>query len=220
MHQLTRSSEPSCLGHYTHGQDNWGSLSLDDKEGIRVQLECMQGRRCAYCECSLRDHGQHIEHFLQKGENPTVTFDWDNLFWSCNRQDSCGKRKDQSTRSYRKQDLIKPDVENPEKFFHFISDGTIQIRIEDESSSDYSRAEETLRIFNLDARHGALRSMRSGACAGYKQTGDDMAKLLADHSPEECLQYVIEELDATRGQPFATAIKHTLLPASLHLVVI
>jgi len=220
MHQLSRAEAPPCLNRYQHGRDNWSALSDNDRTEIRTQLETMQGKRCAYCECSLEDHGQHIEHFVQKGTDPRVTFDWDNLFWSCERQNSCGKYKDQKARPYTQSDLIKPDIENPEEFFHFHSGGTISIRIEDSQSTEYQRAKETLRIFNLDANHGPLKNMRKGVCAGYKQTGIAIAELLDGHSPEESLEFVIEEIRSTRDQPFATAIKHTLLPVSLHLMAI
>jgi uncharacterized protein (TIGR02646 family) len=53
---------------------------------------------------------RHIEHFRQRSRYHQGTFEWDNLFGSCNRPDNRGKHKDQCG-NYDYQDLIKPDVE-------------------------------------------------------------------------------------------------------------
>lgn len=222
MHLLHRPAAPSCLSNYQHGRDNWKSVTSEDKQGIRGALEVMQGRRCAYCECAIatdkdRRTNQHIEHFIQKGRVTALTFSWSNLFWSCCAINSCGKFKDEKAATYNDGEIIKPDVDNPEDFFHFHEEGTITIK---STAPCAVKAKETLRVFNLDEEHGRLRSMRRSACAGYKQTGLEMADLLKEYTAGQCLEYVLEELRATRGESFATAIKHTLLPLELHSIVI
>lgn len=217
MQRLHRGDPPKCLANFQHGRDDWSVLGFTEKEEIRNALKSMQGERCAYCECQLSSGNQHIEHFRQRSCYPQGTFAWDNLFWSCCQNDSCGKHKDSLPRTYDHRDLIKADVDNPERFFHFMSDGTISIR-SGLSSADRRRAEETLRIFNLDPHHGRLRAMRRTAAAGYKDTGLAVAQLMDEGAaPSECLDFILEELSTTSGLPFCTAIRHTLLPSSMHL---
>jgi len=211
MHQLDRSYVPSpvCLSRYQHGRDNWNNLSDADRQEIRVALEVMQGRRCAYCECSLdAHHGQHIEHFLQRGRYPQGTFDWNNLFWSCERDNSCGKHKD-GCDSYNHDDLIKPDVEDPEQFFLFVSNGSIALRASLTAAQQH-RAKETLRILNLDAQWGPLRHMRQRAARGYIQVVEDIMEMAAIHPPDVRQPLLEQELDQSRSLPFCTAIKHVL----------
>lgn len=217
MHKLGRGNVPGCLSRYRHGRDTWAGVMEADKEEIRKELKSMQGELCAYCECSLGAHGQHIEHFRQRSIYPQGTFDWCNLFGSCNRKNSCGKHKDSVPRNYDHRDLIKPDDKDPELFFHFMVDGTIALR-PGLSATNQKRAMETLRIFNLDQTHGSLRAMRHEAAVGYKETGLAVAELYeAGAAAEDCLEFITEELVSTSDLPFRTVIRHTLLPADMHL---
>lgn len=208
MHKLQRGIAPACLAKYQHGRDNWGAVTSDEKAEIWTELGAMQGQRCGYCEADISHSSKHIEHFRQKGRDATVTFLWSNLFGSCNREDSCGKHKDACS-VYPPADLIKPDVDDPEHFFIFVSDGTIAVRAK-LSDPDRHRAIETLRIFNLDAKRGPLRRMRQQAAAGYLQTSEELCALAAEYAPEEWQPLLESELIATAQLPFATAIKHAL----------
>ena len=208
MHKLQRGAAPACLVRYQHGRDNWSAVSRDDKVEIWRELELMQGARCAYCEADIITSPRHIEHFRQRGRYPQGTFEWANLFGSCNRGESCGKHKDKC--DYTPADLIKPDVDEPDDYFVFVSDGTIVPRA-DLSPAQQQRATETLRIFNIDAKNGALRHMRRSAATGYLQTADELREL-AEHYPEsDWLPLLHSELAATAHLPFATAIRHTLV---------
>lgn len=208
MHKLQRGNAPACLAHYRHGRDNWGDVTPGEKATIWTELEAMQGQRCGYCEADISNGQKHIEHFHQKGRDASVTFLWSNLFGSCNREDSCGKHKDRCA-VYPPANLIKPDVDDPEHFFVFVSDGTIAIR-QGLSDPDRHRATETLRIFNLDAQHGPLRRMRQQAATGYLQTAEEFLTLAAEYLPEEWQPLLDSEMAATAHLPFATAIKHVL----------
>lgn len=209
MHQLDRGDAPPCLAHYRHGRDNWGSLTAKDKAEIGETLAAMQGARCAYCEAEIVPGRGHIEHFVQKGRDPRVTFRWDNLFGSCNRRESCGKHKDSDAGPYADAYIIKPDDDDPDEYLIFVSDGTIQPR-EGLSDAQLQKAEETLRVFNLDARHGALRQMRRNATAGYLQIAEALWSSIEDFTDDEWQQLFDDELAAIANLPFVTAIRHTL----------
>ena len=94
MHQLNRPPAPACLSRYRHGRDTWGAVGPAEKTEIWASLNEMQMSRCAYCEGAFPDN-PHIVHFRQRSRYVEGTFDWQNLFGSCNKQDSCGKHKDQ-----------------------------------------------------------------------------------------------------------------------------
>lgn len=211
MHKLQRGPAPVCLSNYRQGRDRWSHTlpTTQEKTDIWNELDAMQEKRCAYCEAEIRQPDCHIKHFQQRSRFPHLTFDWSNLFGSCNRQDSCGKHKD-GCGPYLPDDLIKPDLDDPEHFFLFVNDGTIVVR-PDLNATERHRAEETLRILNLNAQRGALRYMRQQAVAGYLQLGEELCAMAAEY-PDEWLDLLHSELAKTAHLPFSTAIKHTLLP--------
>ena len=204
MHRLLRGDAPDCLGQYHHGLQNWSHVTPNDKAEIWRELDAMQGQRCAYCEADSSNGKKHIEHFRQKDCDPSKTFDWRNLFGSCDRETSCGKHKDRYPR-YNPDDLIKPDEEDPEYFFLFVSDGTIAIR-ERLNADDKRRAEVTLLAFNL----GVLRQTRFAIVRGYIQQAEEFQKIAAEFPEEDWQPLLQQELKAIAHLPFATAIKHTL----------
>ncbi|MDI3183250.1 retron Ec78 anti-phage system effector HNH endonuclease PtuB [Pseudomonas paracarnis] len=209
MHRLQRGPAPICLARHRHGRDNWSALDGADRTEIWQTLEAMQSRRCAYCEAAIAEGNRHIEHFVQKGRDPRVTFQWDNLFGSCNREDSCGKYKDHGAGAYKPGDLLKPDVDDPDHYFVFVADGTIQLRA-GLNDTDRQRASETLRVFNLDAEHGALRHMRQRESAGYVPIAEELWTLFDEFPEDEWQQLLDDELAATTHLPFVSAIRHTL----------
>ncbi len=205
MRKLQRGAAPACLSKFKHGANNWNDVSTSDKAEIWQELDAMQGPRCAYCEGDISNGQRHIEHFRQKGRDATVTFAWDNLFGSCNREDSCGKHKDRSP-VYPPEILIKPDSEDPEHYLVFDQHGGVSPR-KNLSAADHHRATETIRIFNLDR---ALRAIRFSHVTGYVQTAEYFAELEAHYDESEWYPLLEQEIAATAHLPFATAIKHIL----------
>ena len=209
MRRLDRASvaAPACLANYQPGQHNWDDVVACDRSQIRERLEQLQGRRCAYCEGGLDALGQHIEHFRRKhaGHSPHLTFDWTNLYWSCDQADSCGRHKDHGAGVYNVNDLIDPCIDDPDVFFQFRSDGTISIR-RGLSLAERRKAEETLRVFNLHPNWGRLRNMRKATVANYVFMVDE----LSGFEQSELYSLFSEELAATRHLPFSTAIRHVL----------
>ncbi len=213
MHKLIRPTPPASLSQYKHGRDNWGKVTPGQKSEIWLKLDEMQQHRCAYCEAEIQtdreNSNSHIEHFRQRKTTcyPQGTFLWNNIFGSCNRQDSCGKYKD-NLPFYNHQDLIKMDEEDPEAFLQFLPDGSVA-PAKGLNTADKHRAEETIRIFNLN---GALRRIRETAIKGYIQTAEELASYAAEYDEAEWLPLLQEELDKIKDFPFTTAIKHVLLP--------
>ncbi|MGH1430430.1 MAG: retron Ec78 anti-phage system effector HNH endonuclease PtuB [Neptuniibacter sp.] len=212
MHKLVRPIPPLCLSQYQHGRDNWGNVTPDHKSEIWLKLDEMQQHRCAYCEAAIKTDintsNSHIEHLRQRRSFPQGTFLWSNLFGSCNRVDSCGKHKD-NLPAYNHQDLIKIDEEDPEQFLEFLSDGNA-VPAKGLNPDEKHRAEETIRIFNLN---GALRQIRETAVKGYLQTAEELATYAEEFDEADWLPLLQDELEKIKNLPFTTAIKHVLLPA-------
>lgn len=214
MQKLSRGAAPSCLANYRHGLNNWGNVTSDEKKEIWVEIKKMQGQRCAYCERDIYSNGRHIEHFHQKGRNPKATFQWSNLFGSCNQEETCGKYKDRQ--EYDSQHLIKPDEENPEDFLFFAKNGSIHPRKRNHTQDQINRAIETIRIFHLD--FPPLERMRVSAVAGYIQTAEAIAAMANELPEDEWIPLakaeLAKEVAATAHPPFATAIKHVFTDQS------
>lgn len=204
MRKLDRGAVPAppCLASFKHGQHNWDDVKGPHKDQIRQHLEQMQGRFCAYCEGSLDSLGQHVDHFQQKDKVPQLTFAWTNLLWSCYQDDSCGRIKDRQ--AYQPQDLIDPCLDDPDRYFLFRSDGSIDLR-QGLSPADQKRARETLRILNLDPRSGRLRQMRQRAVEGFLM---DLEECIQAGLPPA--QYFAEVLAAAIHLPFFTTVRHVL----------
>lgn len=209
MRHLNRQDEPPLgLRRYRHGQDTWNATcpTQDERQDIWRSLNLMQGSRCAYCEGPIGEENRHIEHFRQRRSYPQGTFDWSNLFGSCNRSGTCGKAKDQCG-TYPPEVLIKPDIEDPDALLVFTPGGAVQPRA-DLSAGDRHRASETIRILALD---GALNQIRRAEVCGYIQTMEYFAEI-AEEFPDD--QSWVEELEkevrGTAHLPFATAIRHVL----------
>lgn len=213
MRKLNRATAetPQCLANFVHGRNNWDDLDFNHREKIRVCLEQMQGRRCAYCEGDLDALGQHIEHFRPKGAYPHLTFAWVNLYWSCYKDDSCGRYKDHGAGAFDVVDLIDPCSDDPDMYFRFRSDGTISVRSGITQYQEH-RARETLRVFNLDPEWGRLRRMRQRELVGYGYLVQQA--LNVGFAPDEVRELLDDELKAAEALPFSTARRHVLTEGS------
>jgi len=164
MKIIKRTNQPpQCLTNYKHGRDNWNKVTFIDKESIRDSLYLIQNKFCAYCESTLNS-SVHIEHFAPKDTYPKLTFEWSNLFLSCNGQSHCGHFKDSRLApSYNYLNLIKPDKDCPSDFLIFNSNGLVS-PLENLSSEHLLKAETTINVFNLNETN--LKNKRSSILAG------------------------------------------------------
>lgn len=215
MHKLTRSTVPRCLNQYKHGKHTWADVNCSDKAQIWQQLDLMQHRRCAYCEASLNSQSQELEHFIQRAVSPHLTFDWSNIFGSCKRKDSCGQYKDtqcfnQKTKQqlYNHQHLLKPDCDNPDDFFTFVVDGSVQVK-QGLSEQDQRKALETIRVFNLNCP--SLQGHRSRAVGGIWSIIEEIREMAECFAEEEWKPFYHSELERIATQPFCTALRHAFL---------
>ena len=204
-------SPPDCLASRKIGRDHWDDVNPLEKEEIRTNLARLTDSRFAYCESDLKNSAQHIEHFRSRHRFPKHTFDWNNLFLSCNYNDSCGHHKDTSRETknmpYEPAALIKPDEDDPERFFLFYPDGSVRFR-EGLSEREQFQARETLRVFNL--QNVRLAKLRRLAVKFYEGMNPDVIEFLEECSAADRQLFLVGEIRATSADPFATAIKHFL----------
>lgn len=204
-HLIRDPAPPLCLVRDRRGIKSWSAITHDERTEIWNKLNVMQRGRCAYCEAALSHPNRHIEHFRQRRNYPQGTFEWGNLFGSCNRQDSCGNHKD-NVKAYPHQHLIKPDVDNPEHFLLFTPLGSVHARATLDDA-ERLRAEETIRILNLN---GSLKAIRREVLRQYIDTAETLAELALECGKEAGLLAQQEELSAVEQLPHVTAIRHIL----------
>lgn len=209
MHKLDRASiaSPICLSLYHHTTHKWDDLSGEHKREIRECLKQMQGARCAYCEGAVYNDA-HIEHFRRKNplHYPQLTFDWANLFLSCESHEHCGHFKDRpSADPYSPADLIKPDEYEPDDYFYFHSDGDMRPRSGIEATH-LQRALETIRVFNLDC--GTLRASRHRAIKQYERRNPGILDALMEFDEQDRQEFINQEIEATKNDYHCTVIRH------------
>ncbi len=206
MHKLDRTVVvvPVCLANYNYPTHNWNHVR-EDKQEIRVSLVQMQGLRCAYCEGAVYSDA-HIEHFRRKRYFPHLTFDWTNLFLSCDVREHCGHYKDRPRGlPYNPDDIVKPDEEEPDEYFYFHSSGSVRLR-NGLNAVKQRRASETIRVFNLDCR--VLQAKRRRALKQYDRKNPDFLEILMGFDEQERQQFIDEEIEATKDDYHCTVIRH------------
>ncbi|MBT0034996.1 retron system putative HNH endonuclease [Vibrio alginolyticus] len=224
MHKLNRGNTeaPQCLSDYDHNTQTWDDFGGECKKRLRAALAQMQGIpgvttedaseygvRCAYCEDAIH-HAGHIEHFRRKNKKhfPELTFEWNNLFLACGSNDHCGHYKDRrGADAYNPDDLIKPDIEDPEDYLYFHSSGEVRPRVGIDANKEL-KANETIRAFGLKDR--TLTSSRARALKTYKEKVLDELDEIANWEPELIAEYIQQEIENTQWQAFSTTIKHFL----------
>lgn len=211
MHKIDRSAVaiPQCLIEPLMRYDD---LRRTEKEEIRVALLTIQGERCAYCErrTGSDSNDGHIEHFRNQANYEELDCSWDNLFWSCNDEKTCGRYKDKCIKQsgplkcFNRDEIIDPANEDPEKFLLFVSDGTVRPQ-DGVNELDRHRAQETLRVFQLDSSP-FLRKSREDAVKPYI----GIIEMLITDAPDHVLPYIQREISRLATTPFSTAIKSFL----------
>lgn len=215
MKKLVRGQAPLCLAQFKHGQDNW---SIIGKSGlykdIWEKLNIMQKGFCAYCECSLHKNNNikgHIEHFIQRDKAPLLTFNWDNLFGSCNNTDRCGKYKDNNplAKTIDLRKVCKPDVLSSGDLIIFLNSGKVRPRA-NLTSQNREIADNTIAVFNLNG-DSKLENSRKTAIDAEKSLADIYWEMSVedDGSLAALLEAELDEaLIRIQEAEYSTALKH------------
>lgn len=162
MHKFTRGMPPVDMAKTKKKYHNqWDKTFIDSNEHAVIS-DCLYGRQdhyCAYCDTKINvQKDGHVEHLERRANNPQRRFDWNNMFFSCNKDDSCGNFKDNSKPApvFNPMDIVDPSIEDPDDFFVYDLEGNILPKDADHAH----KAKETIRIFNLN--NARLTGIRSG----------------------------------------------------------
>ncbi|UNM95882.1 TIGR02646 family protein [Ignatzschineria rhizosphaerae] len=174
MRKLTRPKDPpKCIARaQANGATNWERLRGGDRRQIWDKLNEMQFMLCAYCESTFTKEDSHIEHLYPRSKYEGLTFEWKNLFGSCNNEFTCGIFKDSARNPHQVNHelLIKPDQDDPREYFRYYKNGRISAKsgLTDEQ---YWRAKETIKAFNLNKN--SLARMRERHLEPLKQLEEE-----------------------------------------------
>ena len=120
-------------------------------KALKTALCAMSDGHCAYCQASVNDAGAGaVEHFRPKSLFPTLAYEWDNYFYSCERCNTFKSDKWPVRGGY-----VRPDVGNPAVRFIFMPFGRVK------AVSGDSEAKNTVR--DLDLNRPPLASKRKTA---------------------------------------------------------
>lgn len=189
MKKLIRPESPSVkFQNYISRGNNWDLLhKTSDKAVIKLSLLNMSNNRCAYCEHEIEDLTSHIEHLARRSSHPQKTFEWDNLFCSCDFNDSCGSYKDDVEKyTGDSSDLIKPDRDDPNDYLQINSQDGSFYGIEDNT-----KALNTIKTFNLNCPR--LKIFRLSLINITKQIMIDFEEFIDEVSDDD-LSEIYEEI--------------------------
>ncbi|EMN2537199.1 TIGR02646 family protein [Acinetobacter baumannii] len=204
MKFLIRCEPPIILSKLKENYGSWSRFTDDEFEELWLSLEKMQGNFCAYCENNLVGRDKHIEHFVPRSRNSRLTFEWENLFGSCNSSNNCGRYKDVKVTDYDINNILKPDIDDASEYFTFSSTGGINIK-KNLSDTSFFKAEETIRVLNLDSTE--LNSIRRTLLGGYIQVAKEKLDLMEICDNEEDIDLILREyMQIIKDMPFYSAL--------------
>jgi len=133
-------TKPNFFDKLIRDKKSW--QDIPDRKELRENLFKEQSGMCAYCEIKLKSY--HIDHFFKRDLFPNLTFDYNNLFLSCDCENNCAKFKD-------KFGLTK------EEFYNIFSPVDINL---DEFEYSFTgdiigktdKAKRTIEVFNLNSK--------------------------------------------------------------------
>lgn len=207
MKHLTRGEEPAQLARFRAGSDDWGDIDLAD---IWPHLLQMQGEFCAYCECRL--NRKHVEHFRPRKAFPALTFEWANLFGSCGDSHKsggwprCGIYKDNGAERYDASHLIKPDDDMPDDYLLFLTTGRV-VPSPELTGPALNKAEETIRVFNLNGDPALLGSRRTAINLVMPEV-EALYEAWEEFEDELWTEMLEAEIQQLEHAEFSTALKH------------
>ena len=119
MHKVKRNKAPETLVRKQknviikeYNKNDW-KLTNKERMDLLESLCDMYSGCCAYCEGSLNiTSSAHIDHFRPRNLFPQLTYEYDNLNYSCEK---CNRNKS----NLWDEDYFSPSEENPEKHIKF-----------------------------------------------------------------------------------------------------
>jgi uncharacterized protein (TIGR02646 family) len=173
-----------------HARGDWATPLA--KKLLREAVLGLTHGKCAFCEGRLEvTTWAEIEHYHPKTRYPKHAFLWTNLFPACA---ICNQRKGEQD---HRGALLKPDDEDPERYFWVHPDNGRLDPSPGLSAEDAVRATETIRL--CDLQRPVLRRQRA-------QLMKRLSRFLAGGDPGEGDEEIGEYLDP--GHEYKLVIRH------------
>lgn len=209
-------------------QENDRYKQKDTKEA----LERVFNRKCAYCQRHL--DGFHVEHYRPKDTYPWLAWSWDNLLFAC---DKCNTKKGdhfeiaETQVSYdsawleeihekapllneqERPSLFHPCLEDPQPFFSFKEDGTID--------SSNERAKYTIKHCGLDRknlnhdRYAVIQAFEDHLNSALQLADAETASLI---KTEEFMTDAFGEINSIEFQAFRQYIAEHFLQSIVNRI--
>lgn len=160
MRTIVKSGEPQSLQRFNRIMHNsWDEIHLLNNQHVYDdclnQCEIDQNYLCCYTEIPVIEGIKHIDHYIKRDLDPSLTFAWENMVcaikdhrfgadWKDNHISLAGIY-DKNGKCY--SNLLNPLQHNLKGRFRYSTDG----EIEPSDISD-SIAENTIKVFNLNEK--------------------------------------------------------------------
>jgi len=163
----------------------------------KYMLEKEQNGLCAYCEAQIKEQSKsHIEHIEPIKKDKNLVFDYQNLIVSCNgtcfndeqKRWTCGHNKD--TKGFKPNYVLflsPTKVKNIREYFVYTDNGFIGA-----SSLDKERANETMRVLNLNDPRNRLPEERLKSLVEFKKSIQNY-KEKTQKSLEEIIKLLLDK---------------------------
>lgn len=83
---------------------------------IKQALESMSHTKCFYCECSVKEGGEEVDHHIEVTVDKNQAFNWENLYLSCS---DCNKKVAHNV--IKVEDALDPIVDSDDEIRRHIN---------------------------------------------------------------------------------------------------
>lgn len=139
-----------------------------DKKALRDALIVEQKHICVYCESRIQEtlaSPPRIEHWRPLSKSPKHALDWQNLYLSCDNQDTCDvhKKNDRLAADDTEDDLPWPADTHYEDWVGFTRGGKVYMRADRPTDQAHRTALEKAIESILNLNHPTLVAARKAA---------------------------------------------------------
>lgn len=149
--------------------------SYNEEDTIQ-QLKKIFNDKCYICELQGLQDGIP-EHLIPHKENVDLKFDWENLFWACNR---CNSIKNRGEYEGKILDCCKFDPELYLNFIYAPYEGTIIVKPKDTAETSQKTAQLINEVFNLENTGLRISSCRE-RMRSFREEWNRFIKLLTEY---------------------------------------
>lgn len=158
MRKIFKGEDPTCLDSAERNGWTWDEFVAKDHDGYlicREQANTEQQGVCAYTELPLdvEKVTVHFDHFRKKSIYPKLRFKWDNLFAAVKDNRFGADFKDGIVNGQNHKQvyasILSPLTVGLQDYFHYATSGEIE-PMSGLSEESFEKAEETIRVFNLN----------------------------------------------------------------------